>query len=147
MDFQIPEKLYYKIGEVAKFTGIKTHVLRYWETEFKAIRPNKSRSNQRLYRKQDVELILRLKDLLYNQGFTIAGARKKLREKPADKVAEVSAEPVSASASVQAKSKKPESPEASDQLALPLSGSYDPKLLKEIRQDLLLLKKSLEASP
>ena len=145
MDFQIPEKLYYKIGEVAKFTGIKTHVLRYWETEFKAIRPNKSRSNQRLYRKQDVELILRLKDLLYNQGFTIAGARKKLREKPADKVAEVSAEP--GAASVQAKSKKPEAPEASDQLALPLSGSYDPKLLKEIRQDLLLLKKSLEASP
>ncbi len=88
MDFQIPEKLYYKIGEVAKFTGIKTHVLRYWETEFKAIRPNKSRSNQRLYRKQDVELILHLKDLLYNQGFTIAGARKKLREKPAAKAVE-----------------------------------------------------------
>jgi len=145
MDFQIPEKLYYKIGEVAKFTGIKTHVLRYWETEFKAIRPNKSRSNQRLYRKQDIELILRLKDLLYNQGFTIAGARKKLREKPAEKVTEVSAEPVAAP--VQVKSKKQVSAEASDQLALPLSGSYDPKLLKEIRQDLLLLKKSLEASP
>jgi DNA-binding transcriptional MerR regulator len=144
MDFQIPEKLYYKIGEVAKFTGIKTHVLRYWETEFKAIRPNKSRSNQRLYRKQDVELILRLKDLLYNQGFTIAGARKKLREKPAEKVAEVTVE---APAAAQAKTKKQVSAEASDQLALPLSGSYDPKLLKEIRQDLLRLKKSLEANP
>ena len=141
MDFQIPEKLYYKIGEVAKFTGIKTHVLRYWETEFKAIRPNKSRSNQRLYRKQDVELILRLKDLLYNQGFTIAGARKKLREKPAAKVAEVAVEAPAAPS--QAKAKKHE---ASDQLALPLSGSYDPKLLKEIQQDLLRLKKSLEAN-
>lgn len=145
MDFQIPEKLYYKIGEVAKFTGIKTHVLRYWETEFKAIRPNKSRSNQRLYRKQDVELILRLKDLLYNQGFTIAGARKKLREKPAEKVAEVAVE--APAAPTQAEAKKQVSAEASDQLALPLSGSYDPKLLQEIQQDLLRLKKSLEASP
>ncbi|MDH3454998.1 MAG: MerR family transcriptional regulator, partial [Desulfuromonadales bacterium] len=88
MDFQIPDKLYYKIGEVAKFTGVKTHVLRYWETEFNTIRPNKSRSNQRLYRRQDVDLILYLKDLLYNQGFTIAGARKKLREKPAKNLVE-----------------------------------------------------------
>jgi len=145
MDFQIPEKLYYKIGEVAKFTGIKTHVLRYWETEFKAIRPNKSRSNQRLYRKQDVELILRLKDLLYNQGFTIAGARKKLREKPAAKVVETAVEASAAPVQVETKQQVPA--EASDQLALPLSGSYDPKLLKEIRQDLLRLKKSLEANP
>ena len=135
MDFQIPDKLYYKIGEVAKFTGVKTHVLRYWETEFKAIRPNKSRSNQRLYRKQDVELILHLKDLLYNQGFTIAGARKKLREKPDRKVAE----PVKKS-TVKTSAKD-------DQLALPLSGSVDLKLLKEIREDILQLKKSLKIVP
>jgi len=135
MDFQIPDKLYFKIGEVAKFTGVKTHVLRYWETEFKAIRPNKSRSNQRLYRKQDVELILHLKDLLYNQGFTIAGARKKLREKPDRKVAEpVKKSTVKTSA-------------ADDQLALPLSGSVDLKLLKEIREDILQLKKSLKIVP
>jgi DNA-binding transcriptional MerR regulator len=132
MDFQIPDKLYYKIGEVAKFTGVKAHVLRYWETEFKKIRPNKSRSNQRLYRKQDIDLILRLKDLLYNQGFTIAGARKKLREKPA-KVVVASAPKSSPKAS------------ASDQMTLPLAGSYDPKILKEIRQDVLRLKKSLES--
>jgi len=145
MDFQIPEKLYYKIGEVAKFTGIKTHVLRYWETEFKVIRPNKSRSNQRLYRKQDVELILRIKDLLYNQGFTIAGARKKLREKPAEKVAEIEVEAATAPSQVETQKQLPA--KDSDQLALPLSGSYDPKLLKEVRQDLLRLKKSLESSP
>ena len=132
MDLQIPDKLYYKIGEVAKLTGVKTHVLRYWETEFKAIRPNKSRSNQRLYRRQDVELILHLKDLLYNQGFTIAGARKKLREKPSVKsVAEAAVGPGG---------------DANDQLALPLSGPVDKKLLKEIREDLLQLKKSLQAS-
>lgn len=146
MDFQIPEKLYYKIGEVAKFTGIKTHVLRYWETEFKAIKPNKSRSNQRLYRKQDVELILHLKDLLYNQGFTIAGARKKLREKPAKKTVEAVSEASAADTSA-VKTKASAPVESSDQLALPLSGSYDPKILKEIRQDILRLKKSLEANP
>ena len=132
MDFQIPDKLYYKIGEVAKFTGIKTHVLRYWETEFKAIRPNKSRSNQRLYRKQDVDLILHLKDLLYNQGFTIAGARKKLREKPAKNVEAPAI-------------KESSTTKADDQLALPLTGSVDPHILKEIRQDILNLKKSLGA--
>jgi DNA-binding transcriptional MerR regulator len=132
MDFQIPDKLYYKIGEVAKFTGVKTHVLRYWETEFKAIRPNKSRSNQRLYRKRDVDLILHLKDLLYNQGFTIAGARKKLREKSPKKVATSAAESSPAAS-------------ASDQMTLPLAGSCDLKLLKEIRQDVLRLKKSLES--
>ena len=135
MDFQIPDKLYYKIGEVAKFTGVKTHVLRYWETEFKAIRPNKSRSNQRLYRKQDVELILHLKDLLYNQGFTIAGARKKLREKPDRKVA-MPVEKITVKA-----------PAEDDQLALPLSGPVDMKLLKEIREDILQLKKSLKTTP
>ena len=134
MDFQIPDKLYYKIGEVAKFTGVKTHVLRYWETEFKAIRPNKSRSNQRLYRKQDVELILHLKDLLYNQGFTIAGARKKLREKPAGNATEIAPKPAA-------------KPAAEGQLALPLSESVDLKLLKEIREDILQLKKSLGTAP
>ena len=138
MDFQIPDKLYFKIGEVAKFTGLKTHVLRYWETEFSAIKPNKSRSNQRLYRRRDVDTILYLKDLLYNQGFTIAGARKKLREKPA-KIAVVAVE--------ESPSKKTKTVKASDQLTLPLSGSYNPELLKEIRQDILHLKKSLEAKP
>jgi len=134
MDFQIPDKLYYKIGEVAKFTGIKTHVLRYWETEFKTIRPNKSRSNQRLYRKQDVDLILHLKDLLYNQGFTIAGARKKLREKPA-KTVEVP--PVKSTATTK----------TVEQLTLSLAASVNTKILKEIRQDILRLKESLGVRP
>jgi DNA-binding transcriptional MerR regulator len=136
MDIQIPEKLYYKIGEVAKFTGIKTHVLRYWETEFSAIKPNKSRSNQRLYRKQDVETILYLKDLLYNQGFTIAGARKKLREKPGKKAAAATPEAVEAMVS-----------KGVDQLALPLANSIDTRLLNEIREDVVRLKKSLQGTP
>jgi DNA-binding transcriptional MerR regulator len=135
MDFQIPDKLYFKIGEVAKFTGIKTHVLRYWETEFSSIRPNKSRSNQRLYRKQDVELILHLKELLYSQGFTIAGARKKLREKPAKNVEQTVPKAV----------KNPKA--VADQLALPLAGTLDLAVLREIREDIIRLKESLDAKP
>lgn len=76
---QIPDKLYFKIGEVADLLQLKTHVLRYWETEFAALQPVKSRSNQRLYRRKDVETALLIKELLYRQGFTIAGARKRLQ--------------------------------------------------------------------
>jgi len=72
----LPDKIYFKIGEVARLTGVPPYVLRFWETEFKAIQPVKSRSRQRLYRKRDVELILKIKDLLYAQRFTIEGARK-----------------------------------------------------------------------
>ena len=76
---QIPDKLYFKIGEVAALLQLKTHVLRYWETEFSSLRPIKSSTNQRLYRRKDVETALLIKELLYRQGFTIAGARKKLQ--------------------------------------------------------------------
>lgn len=76
---EIPDKLYYKIGEVAELLDLRTHVLRYWETEFPVLKPVKSRANQRLYRRQDVETALLIKDLLYRQGFTIAGARQQLK--------------------------------------------------------------------
>ena len=78
MLLEIPDKLFFKIGEVAELLDVKAHVLRYWESEFSALQPVKSRSNQRLYRRKDVETALLIKDLLYRQGFTIAGARKKL---------------------------------------------------------------------
>ena len=78
MSVEIPDKLFFKIGEVAQLLDVKTHVLRYWETEFSALQPVKSRSNQRLYRRKDVATALLIKDLLYRQGFTIAGARKKV---------------------------------------------------------------------
>ena len=73
-------KRYYRIGEVAKLTGVKAHVLRYWESEFRWMAPQKSRSQQRLYRKRDIEVIQLIKRLLYEERFTIAGARKRLRE-------------------------------------------------------------------
>jgi len=74
------DKIYYRIGEVAELTGVKPYVLRYWESEFKWMAPGKSRSNQRLYRKQDIETILLIKRLLYDERFTIAGAKKRLKE-------------------------------------------------------------------
>ncbi|MBU1564437.1 MAG: MerR family transcriptional regulator [Proteobacteria bacterium] len=78
MKTQIPDKLYFKIGEVAKLAEVPAHVLRYWESEFPGIRPKRANSKQRLYRYQDVELILNIKVLLHGQGYTIAGARKLL---------------------------------------------------------------------
>jgi DNA-binding transcriptional MerR regulator len=75
-----PVKLYYRIGEVAGIVGVEPHVLRYWETEFRSIRPQKSRKGQRIYSRRDVDRLLKVKDLLYTHGFTIAGARKKLRD-------------------------------------------------------------------
>ncbi len=74
----IPDKLYFKIGEVAKMANVPTHVLRYWESEFPGISPKRANSKQRLYRRQDVELILSIKTLLHEQGYTIAGAKKLL---------------------------------------------------------------------
>jgi DNA-binding transcriptional MerR regulator len=72
----IPDKLYFRIGEVARLCGVEAYVLRFWETEFPQLKPNKSGTGQRLYRKRDVELALRIKRLLYSEGYTIAGARQ-----------------------------------------------------------------------
>ena len=120
MDVQIPDKLYFKIGEVSELTGVKPHVLRYWESEFGTFRPGKSRTKQRLYSRKDIELVMRLKNLLYKEGFTIAGARKKLRESSVG---------------------------AEDQLPLPLPPSLERALLTELHHDLLRLRKSLENLP
>ena len=75
----IPEKIYFKIGEVCELVGVQAHVLRYWETEFPMLSPQKNKSGQRSYRRRDVEMALRIKTLLYNEMFTIAGAKKKLQ--------------------------------------------------------------------
>lgn len=117
MNPRIPDKLYFKIGEVADIVGVKPHVLRYWESEFSRFRPAKSTKNQRLYRRQDIELVLKVKDLLYNQGFTIAGAKKKLREEPSSDVA--------------------------DQDKTRCQSEREKALLKEIKSDLLKLRTAL----
>ncbi len=76
----VPKKLYYKIREVCEIVGVEAHVLRFWETEFPALSPPKSKSGQRTYRPKDIELLLQIRKLLYDEGFTIAGARKRLSE-------------------------------------------------------------------
>jgi DNA-binding transcriptional MerR regulator len=77
---EIPDKLYFKIGEVSDLLGVEPYVLRYWETEFAALSPKKSGTGHRLYRRKDVELLLRIKHLLYDRKFTIEGARQTLQQ-------------------------------------------------------------------
>lgn len=77
----LPEKLYFRIGEVAELTGLPAYVLRFWESEFAGIRPKRTESGQRLYRRADVELILKIQHLLHKKKFTIQGARQHLRER------------------------------------------------------------------
>ena len=78
---EIPDKLYFKIGEVSDIVEVPTYVLRFWESEFKRISPKRTSSGQRLYRRRDVELILKIKNLLYNKKFTIEGAKRHLAGK------------------------------------------------------------------
>jgi DNA-binding transcriptional MerR regulator len=76
MNSRFPDKLFYRIGDVSEITGIKPHVLRYWESEFSGLHPRKNRAGQRIYDRRDVELVLEIKTLLYEQRFTISGAKK-----------------------------------------------------------------------
>src|SRR5690348_14830040 len=99
----LPDKLYFKIGEVARLVGVKPYVLRYWESEFSVLRPGKTRSRHRLYRRKDVETLLEIRRLLYAERYTIEGDKRRLREgsrregeasKDAGKLAEVRDEPL-----------------------------------------------------
>jgi DNA-binding transcriptional MerR regulator len=92
----IPDKLYLRIGEVSSITGLPTSVLRYWETEFQKLAPKKSSSGQRLYSKQDVELVIEIKELLYAEKLTIEGARKRLEGKKKYRKSELSSEALAA---------------------------------------------------
>ena len=85
MDKAIPNKLFFKIGEVCEITDTQPYVLRYWESEFPALAPAKNSSGQRIYRRKDIETVLRIKQLLYDEGFTIAGAKKRLETEMAGK--------------------------------------------------------------
>ncbi len=121
----IPDKRYFKIGEVCELVDLKPHVLRYWESEFKLISPVKAKSNQRLYRRKDVEAIVLIKDLLYNQQYTIAGAKRKLKVEP----------------SIPEKSK-----ESTRQLSLDFNSADYKNMLQSVLQELKQLKKELDSS-
>lgn len=95
LPIEIPRKRYFAIGEVSEICGIKPHVLRYWEQEFPQLKPVKRRGNRRYYQYDDVEMVRRIRSLLYEQGFTIGGARQRLREARAERI-EAAAQPVQA---------------------------------------------------
>ncbi len=122
----IPDKLYFKIGEVKNITGVEPHVLRFWETEFKVIRPQRASSKQRLYRKVDVENILTIKKLLHEDGYSISGARKLLANRKKEEKSRAAAEKKQA---------------AAPQLQKTV---YNPGLLQEIKNDLQELRNLLE---
>ena len=126
----IPSKLYYSISEVAKMTGVKAHVLRYWESEFPTFRPKKTRAGARRYRQKDIDEVISIKQLLYDEGFKIAGARKQLRE-----MHKAGGEAAAGDA---------------PQMALTFDGLSDPerlaRVLDELR-DVLELVKGLQAKP
>ena len=88
MAAKIPDKLYFKIGEVARIAGVEPYVLRFWESEFPVLSPQKADSGHRVYRRKDVETVIRIKELLYEKGYTIAGARKRLNPRTPDGVVE-----------------------------------------------------------
>lgn len=113
---QIPDKLYFKIGEVSKITKVRPYVLRYWESEFRLISPKKSLSRQRVYTKNDIELILEIKKLLYKEKFTLEGAKKRIKEFRDQK---------------------------SKQLDFPFSDTKYQSALKAIKKDLSSIKKML----
>ncbi len=112
-----PTKLYYSITEVSQLTNIKPHVLRYWETEFKTLKPKKNRAGNRTYRLSDIKLILLIKKLLYEEGYTIAGAKKKILERKGDL----------------------------DKIKLPIAKDRNSEILESIKNDLLEMKKILES--
>jgi len=120
---RIPEKLFFRIGEVCELIKVQPHVLRYWETEFPMLAPQKNRAGQRVYRRKDVEMVLRIRDLLYEEKFTIAGAKKRLQEETRSGVSKPKApapeEQVSATPSTKEKHLAPtEAPDAPGSTAL-----------------------------
>lgn len=120
---ELPDRLYFKIGEVAKIVGVKPYVLRYWETEFSMIRPGKTRSKHRLYRRRDVETLLEIKRLLHTERYTIEGAKRCLKTP-----------------------QKPEKPAAAarkEQMALPLGERTYREALVRVKRDLEELYKLL----
>ncbi|RMG00162.1 MAG: MerR family transcriptional regulator [Nitrospirae bacterium] len=126
----IPEKLFYKIGEVGRITGVEPYVLRYWESEFPFLRPRKSRSGQRLYVKKDIETILEIKKLLYDERYTIEGVKKKF----ADSHLRLVSTPADVEESQVSEAKPPERPQISSELADKLS--HIKKRLREIISEL-----------
>lgn len=144
MTVAIPEKQYFKIGEVSEILDVEPYVLRYWESEFKILKPTRTRARQRLYHKKDLELLLEIKHLLYDEKFTIAGAKKRLQEMKRQEAAEKRAKKstkvekqMPQSLAIDASAMNPDIPQGADK------ADYR-DLLREIKKELKELRAILE---
>ncbi len=135
---ELPDKLYFKIGEVAKLVGVKPYVLRYWETEFPSIRPGKTRSQHRLYRRRDVETLLEVRRLLHDERYTIEGAKRRLRTGRVDDSDGMTVEPEAASVI------EPDDGGGNGQMALPLGGEHYRTTLSDVRRELEEIRELLQ---
>jgi DNA-binding transcriptional MerR regulator len=139
MDVAIPEKQYFKIGEVSEILDVEPYVLRYWESEFKILKPTRTRARQRLYHKKDLELLMEIKHLLYDEKFTIAGAKKRLQEMRRQQSAEKKAKRVSKTKTAAAKEANPGRINESN-----LDDADYKEILMEIKKELKELRSILE---
>jgi DNA-binding transcriptional MerR regulator len=139
----LPVKPYFRIGEVAELLGVETYVLRYWESEFPQLKPVRAPSRQRLYRRPDVQTLLVIKDLLHNQGFTIAGAKKRLLELAQESTAAATSAATSAANAAPAPPAAPAGPPQSSAPPEEATPPPDPQLRAEVVGELKSLLKLL----
>lgn len=142
MTIAIPEKQYFKIGEVSEILDVEPYVLRYWESEFKILKPTRTRARQRLYHKKDLELLLEIKHLLYDEKFTIAGAKKRLQEMKKQTAAEKKASRTTKA--TRARDEIPVSPERAETMNLSSNQEDYRDILLEIKRELKELRNILE---
>jgi DNA-binding transcriptional MerR regulator len=139
----IPDKLYFRIGEVAKLAGVKQYVLRFWESEFPGLGPKKSGTGHRLYRRKDVEMVLEIKRLLYEKRFTIEGARQWLDDRPKGAAAIAAAAAAASSAANPANARSGKKRQQAAQASLFGSGP-SPEVIAAMRQELQAILKILK---
>lgn len=142
MTIAIPEKQYFKIGEVSEILDVEPYVLRYWESEFKILKPTRTRARQRLYHKKDLELLLEIKHLLYDEKFTIAGAKKRLQEMKKQTAAEKKASRTTKTTRV--REEAPATPEKLDTVGSSSVQEDYRDILLEIKRELKELRNILE---
>jgi DNA-binding transcriptional MerR regulator len=143
MAIAIPEKQYFKIGEVSEILDVEPYVLRYWESEFKLLKPTRTRARQRLYHKKDLELLLEIKHLLYDEKFTIAGAKKRLQEMKKQSMAEKKAKKTARTSKAQEELEAAESIQEDNSPPVGPTSDYR-EILMEIKKELKELRSILE---
>jgi len=143
---RIPEKLFFRIGEVCDLIKVQPHVLRYWETEFPMLAPQKNRAGQRVYRRKDVEMVFRIRDLLYEEKFTIAGAKKRLLDEI--RGGSGRARQSEDSAEIEKEEAEPEPPSVQNASAVPSNSTQVQRVVRKLKKDLddLLTRLNSDAS-